>query len=112
MGNHMRFIDANMLINSVETNTDISGFMQTYIRGMIREQPTIDAEPVRHGKWEIETIREYELSYGSIGYEPVYKCSNCKISTESYLRTEKPIMPEDADFPNYCPYCGARMKEE
>lgn len=41
----MRLIDADMLIGYVEQNTDISQFMITYIRGLIREQPTIDAEP-------------------------------------------------------------------
>ena len=42
-----RLIDANVLIGDVEQNTDISQFMITYIRGLIREQPTIeDAVPL------------------------------------------------------------------
>jgi hypothetical protein len=45
MGNHMRLIDADALIGDVEQNTDISQFMITYIRGLIREQPTVNAEP-------------------------------------------------------------------
>lgn len=71
------------------------------------KMPTVDA--VKHGKWIIDGMNEYELSYGCIGYEPIYRCSNCGTTTESYLRTEKPIMPEDADFPKYCQYCGAKM---
>lgn len=81
----MRLIDADMLIGYVEQNTDISQFMITYIRGLIREQPTIDAEPVRHGKWAVT---------------PLYtKCSECG---ESFM-----LIPQ-----NYCPNCGARMDEE
>lgn len=64
----------------------------------------------KEGEWIIDGMNEYELSYGCIGYEPRYRCSKCGITTESYLRTERPIMPEDADFPNYCPNCGSVMK--
>ncbi len=69
-------------------------------------------QEVAHGEWIIDGMNEYELSYGCIGYEPIYRCSKCGLTTESYLRTEKPIMPEDADFPNYCPNCGAKMDGE
>ena len=82
------------------------------IINLIEKIPAEDVAPVRHGKWEIETIREYELSYGTTAYEPIYKCSVCGISTESYLRLDEPIMPEDADFPRFCPHCGARMDGE
>ena len=56
------------------------------------DEPTIDAEPVRHGKW-IESD-EYDVFCGRL-----YKCSNCNTFVIS-------------DFDNYCPYCGARMDEE
>lgn len=72
--------------------------------GTVGEQKT--------GKWIIKTINTFSLAYGSTGYEPVYECSVCGRVTESYLRLDEPIMPEDADFPNFCPECGARMEGE
>lgn len=62
------------------------------------------------GEWSIDSIDEIELSYGGTAYEPVYKCSHCGRTTESYVRFDKPLMPEDAGFPNFCGWCGARMK--
>ena len=72
---------------------------------------TVDAEPVKHGHWTIEDIVTYERSYGGTLYEPVYKCSCCGRVTESYVRGDEPIMPEDADFPEFCGNCGAKMEE-
>lgn len=52
---------------------------------IIEKMPTIDAEPVRHGKWTVT---------------PIYiKCSECG---ESFM-----LFPQ-----NYCPYCGADMRGE
>ena len=71
------------------------------------------AQPDRKkGKWKIEEPNIVELSYGTTAYEPVYRCSVCERVTESYLRYEEPIMPEDADFPSFCPNCGADMRGE
>lgn len=53
----------------------------------VMNAPTIDAEPVRHGKW-----REYPISDG------MNQCSKCGV-----LRFGKS---------NYCPNCGCRMDEE
>ena len=64
------------------------------------------------GKWDIDCTWKYELSDGTFAYEPVYRCSVCGGIMESYLRLDKPIMPDDADFPKYCPNCGARMEVE
>lgn len=73
--------------------------------------PSADVAPVRHGHWIIKCVREYELSYGGTAYVPEYECSCCGFITESYVRLDEPIMPEDADFPKYCEYCGARMED-
>ena len=63
------------------------------IADMISDAPTIDAEPVRHGKW-------MPLPYDSGGY---WKCSSCETPTEA----------SGANLLyKYCPYCGARMDEE
>ena len=71
--------------------------------------PRVDT--VKHGHWTIEDIITYERSYGGTLYEPVYKCSCCGRVTESYVRGDEPIMPEDADFPEFCGNCGAKMDE-
>lgn len=69
------------------------------------------AQPERKkGKWQNAGMNTYELSYGTTAYEPVYRCSVCRSVTESYLRLDEPIMPEDADFPDFCPNCGADMR--
>lgn len=78
----------------------------------IDAMPAADVIEIRHGRWYIETIRKYDLAYGTTAYEPVYRCSCCKGLTESYLRLNEPIMPEDADFPKWCGQCGAKMDEE
>lgn len=65
---------------------------------------------VVRGEWKIKTINTFDMAYGATAYEPVYECSVCGGVEESYLRLDEPIMPEDADFPNYCPNCGAEMR--
>ena len=68
-----------------------------------------DAEP-KKGRWIIVTIGETLRSRGASIYKPIYKCSRCGMPIESYIRFDKPRMPEDADFPRYCPNCGAKME--
>ena len=58
---------------------------------LIKKQPTIDAEPVRHGKW---MPREEGKVYP---FWERYTCSECG---------------EHSDDKRYCPNCGARMDEE
>ena len=80
--------------------------------GIIGVIPAADVRPVVRGKWSVHEIYKHELSYGATAYEPVYECSACGGWMESYLRYDEPIMPEDADFPRFCPNCGADMREE
>lgn len=118
----MRLIDADALEDALvnhgfcycgenEYNDGVAdGFLLA--RDDVKKAPTIDAEPVRRGKWKIKTINTFDLAYGTTGYEPVYQCSVCGGVMESYLRLDEPIMPEDANFPRYCPNCGAKMDKE
>lgn len=64
----------------------------------------------KKGRWTIETIGEIPRYRDTSIYEPIYRCSCCGLPTESYVRFDKPTMPEDADFPRYCPHCGAKME--
>lgn len=61
---------------------------------LIDAQPTIEAEPVRHGHWEIKKV-------WSPAFPPIERpfCSLCggRGSTSALY--------------GYCPYCGSRMDE-
>ena len=62
----------------------------------LRDAPTIDAVPVRHGKW---------IWKGKDG-DSRFMCSECK---------SKEHVPTCMGVPNiweYCPNCGARMDKE
>ena len=56
----------------------------------IYRAPTIDAEPVRHGRWV--AVPSFDVMTGK-----AYKCSECnKMRYGSFM-------------PNYCQNCGAKM---
>ena len=62
---------------------------------IINSQPTIEAEPVRRGRW----IRDgYDFQHGNDWIH----CSECG----------KRGINVPADLTNYCPNCGAKMEEE
>lgn len=59
--------------------------------GVIQSIPTADVVGVRHGRWE-------RVDYGNGLYN--YHCSSCRYIPRENIRS------------NYCPNCGADMKEE
>ena len=67
-----------------------------FVLRTIDEMPTIEAEPVKHGRW----IPMYELtSEGILPDEPMcYMCDQCNAKRRKRL--------------NYCSVCGAKMYEE
>ena len=92
----MRLIDADALIesikhglwdwetiNGIESRTVLEQTIQD-----IRNEPTIDAEPVRHGKWNI---------FHNDNIPFAFKCSACGQLT--------------IEATKWCPNCGAKMDE-
>lgn len=105
----MRLIDAEkleseMYHNAFEIDTDLqkwdSGCWIRYklFENVIEKQPTVDAEPVRHGKFVGTEYDGYADGY-PVYYE--WKCSQCGCVFEDEEPTYK-----------YCPNCGAKMDEE
>ena len=89
-----RLIDADKLVKAVEDLPNCyNGFSDTYdkacIIGVIDKQPTISP---KRGKW----IKLYAGNY---------KCSVCG----DWWGNDDNEMAEDF---NYCPNCGARMRED
>lgn len=103
----MDLIDRQAAIEALKTCAGVGNRVLDKLRAL----PSVEPER-KTGRWIVKTVNTFEMAYGSTGYEPVYECSLCGCVEESYLRFDEPIMPEDANFPNYCPHCGAYMKEE
>ena len=101
-----RLIDADALtdelIKGIEADTDRS-IQTSFTKSVcmilckaIEQQPTIDAEPVRHGKW----------IYGNEFHWYTASCNRC-----GYKRTTD-IKAANWNAWKYCPNCGARMDKE
>lgn len=101
-----RLIDTNELLGRVEraiknSNRD-RGYLilGSFVKEMLANCPTVDAESVRHGYW-IEN--HYEFYVLDENYKPVllngigYKCNVCNKDNEKTT--------------DYCPNCGAKMDE-
>ena len=64
----------------------------------VAEQPAIEAEPVKHGRWVKHRIEKYD-NYGNYTNAPgLTDCSNCNFAAYGI-----------AEIYNFCPQCGVRM---
>ena len=98
-GKNMRLIDAEELLRRgldyfvEEYQGTEEEFERTELKELVDDSQTVDAVPVRHGKWIQRT--EYIDDMGFTGC----RCSEC-----NYW---KPM-----GVWHYCPNCGSRMDEE
>lgn len=94
----VRPIDANALLKKLQEQqrygsaTDSRGRAKAILE--VIHAPTIEAEPVRHGRWIFEKGDETTCLDG-------YICSSCKQGFHTHV-------PYFEDF-DYCPNCGAKM---
>ena len=90
----MRAIDADELYYAISETSKDAGFYRAIYDGflnIINRSPTIEAEPVRHGRWVSDE--------GDV----LFHCSEC----ETQISTS---WDYDCDeMWNYCPHCGAKM---
>lgn len=86
-----QFGDAPALLDDKDREKAIIRYetLDIILSGLDDPYFTIDAEPVRHGKWEV------------CENDPTYvRCSECgELNCEAYPS-------------NYCPECGAKMDDE
>lgn len=101
----MRLIDADELLEhkfkSASERTDLSveymGGWNDAIDSINENAPTIEAEPIRHGKW----VRILDTRFGE-KLNDIIGCSVCNIYFSSMDMIRR----------SYCPNCGARMDAE
>lgn len=88
-----RLIDADVMREDwLENGQNEYVYDTNAVLDSIDEQPTIEAEPVRHGKWE------------EGAFENSKRCSVCqKYATKVHCHSE-PIFDYER-----CPYCGAKL---
>ena len=85
----MRLIDAETLIACISPEEIVS-------KMVISLAPTIDAELVKHGHWIV--CNDLTANNMYLDENEYYKCSEC-----GKTKGRKS---------NYCPNCGAKMKDE
>ena len=91
----MRLIDANALEQIITEKfkehygNTVYQFMRdffAFVIRQIRKAPTIEAEPVRHGRWSVLMVNGLAMGVN---------CSECHTTWDANS--------------NYCPNCGAKM---
>ena len=86
----MRIIDAKALEREIKEIFQSNPFLMGILLRWVRRQPTIEAEPVRHGRWKpLEKRFDGDLDW--------YCCSDCGKLIGGRVHY------------NYCPNCGAKM---
>ena len=93
----MRLIDANQITYSWQVDKHGKFHDGVTLQSVIDELPTIEAEPVKHGRWIKEPGAWHMHDTGEV--VNILKCSCCG----SYFK--------NAPY-KYCPKCGAKMDLE
>ena len=83
----MRLIDEDVLIENIVSLGDLRRLSTATIGEALKKCSTVEAEPVRHGKW-------IKTEWRAI-------CSECGEAGSIF---DEPVNPF-----NYCPFCGAKM---
>lgn len=94
----MRLIDADALLWRVDKMLYAGRLQHTrdYIYA-VNTQPTIDAEPVNHGRW----IGDPDDYFDDLDDLDELQCSVCGAEFDN--------ISNDVLGWNYCPHCGAKM---
>ena len=90
------YIERGAIIKRLEVTPILKYGIPTYVRDgvidLVEKQPTSDVVEVKHGRWELVTIKYYPGQTVRVGY-----CQKCN--------EERPV-------DNFCPNCGAKMDLE
>lgn len=102
----MRLIDADALhkeiVSQYGPQATPDGIMRSGVLNalhLIETTPTVDAEPVRHGKWIMRR--------DSKNLKTIATCSCCRYEHSYFVACNVVI-----DKMTYCPNCGTKMEEE
>lgn len=98
----MRLINADVMrADWLENGQNEYVYDTNAVLDSIDEQPTIEAEPVRHGRWATD---EEDIKWGNSLKRK--HCTNC--GKRPHFDKEK----WEFVLTNYCPHCGAKMDLE
>ena len=116
MATEKRLIDANALIDEGYKVTMLDVFPNwllmsdeakeavckhgAYLKKIIQQLPTVDAEHVKHGYWISLTDCSNAGVYCSVCHKKVWKEDYAWCNRKNKLRS------------NYCPHCGAKMDQK
>ena len=96
----MRLIDAEAFLKTEIDRCGSAPLVGTctsdneYLSDRLKKAPTIEAKPVVHAHF--------------VGADGT-RCSHCG---RSYMDVADADSWESGDYPDYCPYCGAKMDEK
>ena len=129
-----RMIDADVLLSQVKRSREknpytgamlgtlnaVYDFTHRDVLNLINSAPTIDAEPVRHGRW---ILKAHDKRVNYLWTVTAY-CSECCDEEKEIWSGHFPGVPDciakdvaldsasTVKSSNYCPKCGAKMDEE
>jgi len=89
----MELIDRQEAIKAIDDVLMEDDRYKVWLKLSIINLKPVDAEPVRHGRWDYVTVVD----------EGFWRCSNCGTPSEA-LGAKK--------LYKYCPFCGADMRGE
>lgn len=75
--------------------------------------PTIEAEPVKHGRWEFEAKWQYKNCDGrGMERKEIFGTTKRTFNRLKCSRCKKAVVIDDTITYAYCPHCGAKMDKE
>lgn len=118
----MDFVRKSTVINLLFDRAKVAGGIEYQnffydLAKLIEELPDVDAEPVRHARWEWhETWFDETPESPRELFDDGWTCSACGVYLMQYLQSHFPDIPSYAECASdemptveRCPCCGAKM---